>query len=285
MNESKLAEALQMAIAQTPRRYVDKMNGRGDRVAEFPAWVAIAKDALASCEAEPANTEKLIAAAITRAGLTLVKTANGYEVRNFGRIEAQAEAKPADPGQLVYDIWAAAHRPNVGMEGQIAGIQVVLDREAKPAPAVKPVARVEQVKSSTQFRLIWLQEPVEGVLYAAPAPRNTDTHDHLSIMIGMVLGARQRGKMEYMDGSVMHKAVEAAIEHLTDWPYSEAAPEAPALAETVLVPLALLEDASSSIGHFISDEGHSAEDMQVMDNLDAYIAQHKAIAATTKETK
>jgi len=40
--------------------------------------------------------------------------------------------------------------------------------EAKPAPAVEPVARVEQVKSSTQFRLIWLQEPVEGVLYAAP---------------------------------------------------------------------------------------------------------------------
>jgi hypothetical protein len=41
--------------------------------------------------------------------------------------------------------------------------------EAEPAPAGKPVARVEQVKSSTQFRLIWLQEPVEGVLYAAPA--------------------------------------------------------------------------------------------------------------------
>jgi hypothetical protein len=63
---------------------------------------------------------------------------------------------------------------------------------------------------------------------AEPAPRNTDTHDHLSIMIGMVLGARQRGKMEYMDGSVMHKAVEAAIEHLNDWPYPEAAPAEPA---------------------------------------------------------
>jgi hypothetical protein len=41
--------------------------------------------------------------------------------------------------------------------------------QAEAKPAVEPVARVEQVKSSTQFRLIWLQRPVEGVLYAAPA--------------------------------------------------------------------------------------------------------------------
>jgi len=52
---------------------------------------------------------------------------------------AQAEAKPADPGQLAYDIWAAANRPNVGIEGQIEGIQAVLDREVKPAPAIEPV--------------------------------------------------------------------------------------------------------------------------------------------------
>ena len=65
---------------------------------------------------------------------------------------------------------------------------------------------------------------------AAPAPRNTATHEHLSTMIGMVLGARQRGKMEYLDGSVMHKAVEAAVEHLQDWPHPEAAPAAPAQA-------------------------------------------------------
>lgn len=55
----------------------------------------------------------------------------------------------------------------------------------------------------------------------AAVPRNTETHEHLSTMIGMVQGARQRGKMEYADGSVMDKAVKAAIEHLKDWPYHE----------------------------------------------------------------
>ncbi len=55
-----------------------------------------------------------------------------------------------------------------------------------------------------------------------------------------------------------------------------AAPAAPAPSDHVLVPLTVLEDASRAIGHFVSDEGWGAEDMQAMDNLDAYIAQHKA---------
>jgi hypothetical protein len=59
-----------------------------------------------------------------------------------------------------------------------------------------------------------------------------------------------------------------------------AAPAAPAPADHVTVPLAVLEDASTAIGHFVSDEGWGDEDMQAMDNLDAYIAQHKARAAS-----
>jgi hypothetical protein len=116
--------------------------------------------------------------------------------------------------------------------------------EAKPAPA-EPVAWAISYDGKTPYALwdygngalldlevkrlggTWSKMPLYAAP-AAPAPRNTDTHDHLSIMIGMVLGARQRGKMEYMDGSVMHKAVEAAIEHLNDWPYPEAAPAEPA---------------------------------------------------------
>ena len=47
----------------------------------------------------------------------------------------------------------------------------------------------------------------------------------------------------------------------------------------VLVPVEVLEDAATAIGHFVSDHGWSAEDMQAMDNLDAYIARHKANAA------
>lgn len=53
--------------------------------------------------------------------------------------------------------------------------------------------------------------------------------------------------------------------------------QAPAEAhDNVLVPLAVLEDASSAIGNFVSDHGWGDSDMQALDNLDAYIAQHKA---------
>lgn len=53
----------------------------------------------------------------------------------------------------------------------------------------------------------------------------------------------------------------------------------------VLVPLTLLEDASSAIGNFVSDHGWSDEDMQAMDNLDAFIAQHKAGASAKPQPK
>lgn len=62
-----------------------------------------------------------------------------------------------------------------------------------------------------------------------------------------------------------------------------AAPAAPAPAGHVLVPLEVLIEASRAIGHFVSDEGWGAEDMQAIDNLDAYIAQHMARAASKGE--
>jgi hypothetical protein len=62
-----------------------------------------------------------------------------------------------------------------------------------------------------------------------------------------------------------------------------AAPAAPALTGHVLVPLEVLIEASRAIGHFVSDEGWADEDMQAMDNLDFYIAQHVAIAASKGE--
>ena len=51
--------------------------------------------------------------------------------------------------------------------------------------------------------------------------RNTETHEHLSTLIGLWLGARERGDYKYQDGSVVDKAVKAAIEHLKDWPFPE----------------------------------------------------------------
>ena len=44
----------------------------------------------------------------------------------------------------------------------------------------------------------------------------------------------------------------------------------------VLVPLNVLEAAEESLGSFCSDHGWADEDMKNMDNLSAYIAEHKA---------
>jgi len=54
-------------------------------------------------------------------------------------------------------------------------------------------------------------------------------------------------------------------------PVEQAAKAVPA--GFVLVPIDVLEDAATAIGHFVSDHGWSAEDMQAMDNLDAYLAR------------
>lgn len=43
---------------------------------------------------------------------------------------------------------------------------------------------------------------------------------------------------------------------------------------SVMVPLSVLVDASQALGNFVSDLGWGADDMQAMDNLDAYIAPH-----------
>lgn len=48
------------------------------------------------------------------------------------------------------------------------------------------------------------------------------------------------------------------------------------LTEQVLVPLDVLEAAEISLGSFCGNHGWSADDMQTMDNLSAYIAKHKA---------
>jgi hypothetical protein len=48
------------------------------------------------------------------------------------------------------------------------------------------------------------------------------------------------------------------------------------LTDEVIVPLDILEAAESSLAAFCSDHGWSDADMQNMDNLSAYIAQHKA---------
>lgn len=55
-----------------------------------------------------------------------------------------------------------------------------------------------------------------------------------------------------------------------------AQPEQAKVGDMVWVPLQLLTDASDSLGNFTSDHGWGEADMQAMDNIDAYIARHKA---------
>ncbi len=45
---------------------------------------------------------------------------------------------------------------------------------------------------------------------------------------------------------------------------------------TITIPIDVVEAAAEAIGKFVSDHGWSDSDMQAMDNLDAYIARHKA---------
>lgn len=51
----------------------------------------------------------------------------------------------------------------------------------------------------------------------------------------------------------------------------------------VPVPLQVLRDASEALGNFVSDHGWGDSDMQAMDNLDAYIAQHTAAQAKKED--
>ena len=48
---------------------------------------------------------------------------------------------------------------------------------------------------------------------------------------------------------------------------------------TITIPIDVAEAAAEALGNFVSDHGWSDSDMQAMDNLDAYIARHKAIRA------
>ena len=45
---------------------------------------------------------------------------------------------------------------------------------------------------------------------------------------------------------------------------------------TITIPIDVAEAAAEALGNFVSDHGWSDSDMQAMDNLDAYIARHKA---------
>ena len=52
---------------------------------------------------------------------------------------------------------------------------------------------------------------------------------------------------------------------------------------TITIPLDVAEAAAEALGNFVSDHGWSDSDMQAMDNLDAYIARHRANQAARAE--
>lgn len=51
---------------------------------------------------------------------------------------------------------------------------------------------------------------------------------------------------------------------------------APKREPLIPIPADVVEQAVDALGRFCSDEGWGSDDMQAMDNLDAYLAQHKA---------
>ncbi len=56
----------------------------------------------------------------------------------------------------------------------------------------------------------------EVVRAATPSQPTTKTHDLLSTLIGLFLGAKER--IGYKPGSVIDKIIAEAVEHLGDWP-------------------------------------------------------------------
>jgi len=96
-----------------------------------------------------------------------------------------------------------------------------------------------QVKGSNPLR--------QATPPAAIAARNTATHEHLSTMIGLVLGARdRRNLLDYKDGSIIDRDVCAAVEHLKDWPYPP--PAAPAQPEQEPVAEVKLKTTGGNVG-------------------------------------
>ena len=51
----------------------------------------------------------------------------------------------------------------------------------------------------------------------------------------------------------------------------------------ITIPIDVVEAAVEALGNFVSDHGWTDSDMQAMDNLDAYIARHKANQAARAE--
>lgn len=88
---------------------------------------------------------------------------------------------------------------------------------------------VEQAEaySASLRRKLWriagmdAQPAPEPAQQAQGVPALDKTRNHLSTMIGLVLGARQRGAA-YEAGSAIDKAVQEAIGHLKNWPQAPA---------------------------------------------------------------
>ena len=79
------------------------------------------------------------------------------------------------------------------------------------------------------------------------------------------------------EGPIHNAVIEKVRRESGGWMPLYTSPSAStATSEDVLVPIGILEAAESSLGSFCSNLGWSANDMQTMDNLSAYIAKHKA---------
>jgi hypothetical protein len=154
----------------------------------------------------------------------------------------------------------------------------------KPAPVQEPVGWNKRIIESVDSLLAQAGfEPDSSVRHQL-AMMNFDVN-HASVLPekwrNVLPGGRGTDQWESVrvadfnkGWNEYRKAAKAALEKLEATHPAQPAPVP--LTDGVNVPLTILEAAEASLGSFCSDHGWSDKDMQNMDNLSAYIAQHKA---------
>lgn len=125
------------------------------------------------------------------------------------------------------------------------------------------------------------QEPIKWADYEPDGMRHNKPSQPSNPKKWLTREEEQEIKNNCTTVSCVLKAVKAKLS-TTPQPPRASGTLAQPLTDEVRVPLEVLEAAESSLGSFCSDEGWGDQDMQNMDNLSAYIAQHKAAHGITK---
>lgn len=172
--------------------------------AELPEalrWISTVEAELEGVETDDANN--------------CLNAARGALAKARACVEALSAAQAGGPAGKVI-AWRLIHQSSLG-HGDVKGSWIdgaPTEWQITDFSQNAPMARIEYAYAAPQ--------PSPS---PAPAQINTKTHDLLSTMIGLFLGAKD--KIGYKPGSAIEKVVAEAVEHLKGWPYQESAPAQP----------------------------------------------------------